>query len=168
MPESNVIRNFKVALSFNRGQRALLAGEYNKGREAIMSGLDIEADSERLLGTLVDIEIKAGNAREAETLLDRLAETHPDSNVVPLLRGDLSLSRQNLTAAAGHFREAFDQQPSDTAAFKLYGVLRQGVGPGSSDTVLNDWEEKLPTSTLMKITRAVFSNSKMSLKGPDL
>lgn len=153
-PDADMIRSFRVVLALSRAQRAAGAGDLAAGRTAVMAGLDINATDERLLGTLIDIEIRAGNMRESERLLETFKEAHPDSALGPMLYGDLALSKADLTNAGQYFRESWDKRATDTAAFKLYGVLRQGVTPASSDALLNEWEAQLPQSNLMKITRA--------------
>tara|TARA_Y100001934_G_scaffold238988_1_gene292308 strand:- start:223 stop:618 length:396 start_codon:yes stop_codon:yes gene_type:complete len=64
------------------------------------------------------------------------------------------MSKEDLTTAGDRYRESWDLRATDTAAFKLYTVLRQGVTQASSDAILNEWEAKLAQSNLMKITRA--------------
>ena len=158
-PNSTRAERQALALQFQQAQQAIRQQDYDRARQLLERSAAGAPDDARRLGLLAETETKAGRFIEAQAYLDRLRSAHPSLSLADVLAGDLALRRQD--GRAGHYyRQAWQRQPTDTVAVRLYTLLKRGDNGAEADAFLNDWIEQLPQSFSARMNIAASSMSK--------
>lgn len=124
---------------------ALQARDYEKARLALISGLRSDAGNPTLLAALADIEIRTGNPKGAEKVVDQLSANPANAPLVLELKGDIAAAARQWDIAATQYRQAWKLAPGDTNGHKLYRSLNAG-NPAAATQFLDEWSTALPGS----------------------
>ncbi|MDX1695489.1 MAG: tetratricopeptide repeat protein [Ketobacteraceae bacterium] len=146
-------KNVAMAAYHMAASKALQSQEYEHAREMLLKGLQLSPDDLRFQAMLTGTEIKSGNIREAEKVLQQLEAAHPESPVVTELKGDIEVTGKQFESALTFYQQAWEESPSDSLGNKIYRLkarLKQ-----DSDEFLKEWESKLPKSESVAILKAI-------------
>src|SRR5208337_1878787 len=93
-------------------------------RRNLVSGADLP----EILNNLALARARLGEAAAARTALSRASDIDPDEDDYPFNLGLLALRRNDLAAAATHFREAMHREPDNPEdfAFLIYTLEKAG------------------------------------------
>lgn len=135
---------------------ALRSRDLNKARMLISERLLGNPEDMRLLSTLVEIEIEDKKYREAEKVIQQMEGINTASPLVPMLKGQLEMARQNLAGAREFYEQAWALQPNDMAADRLYRVLIMQKDEAARAQHLERWLQALPDSPLALQSKAMY------------
>lgn len=135
---------------------ALRNRDLGKARVLISDRLLGNPEDMRLLSTLVEVEIDDKQYREAEKVIQQMEGINTASPLIPLLKGQLELARQNIAGAREFYEQAWIQQPSETAADRLYRVLLMQKDTAAQAKHLDNWLQALPNNALGLQTKAMY------------
>src|SRR5690606_18132587 len=103
-----------------------------------------------------DIEIGARQLREAEKVIQQIEGINPQYGLIPLMRAELELARENLAGAREYYEQAWSARPLDGTGEKLYRVLAQQKDAAAQTRHLAQWRERIPGSAAALQASAMF------------
>jgi len=136
--------SLKRTIQYVEAVVAMQSNDLDKARDIIAAVLVAEPENLRVLSFLVDLELKAGQLKEAAKILQQLETNAPTLPVVSLLKGDLALANKDIENARTHYTRAWEDNPSEVAADKLFKVLSQLGDGNAQDAHLASWLKKFP------------------------
>lgn len=148
---SAIERNIRYA----KAVLALRQGDMKQARSLIVALLAETPENIRLLSFLVDIEIRDGQYQEAGKVLDQLVALDAEHPVVPVLNGDIAVAQQKLESARTFYEQAWTRSPSDIVADKLLAVLTLLKDEPARQTLLKNWQEKIPSAAKPILLQAI-------------
>ncbi len=143
-------------IAFMEAAVAVQNKDYDAARTIVAELLVQEPEEIQWLSMLVDIEMGAGQLREAEKVIQQIEGLNPQHIAVPLLSAQLELARENLAGAREFLEKAWSLAPSENTADRLYRVLATQNDAGAQLNHLNDWLQKLPNSAGGYQARAMY------------
>jgi len=143
-PDSYAAR-VRQMLALTQGIVFLQKGDTDKARELTFNGLRVNPRNTDLLALLGQIEIAAKALKEAEKVIDQIAQIQPDAPALKDLRGKLAAANGNRTAATEQFQHLWKDVKNDSTALKLYQSLAS-EDPQKASTFLAEWQQVLPNS----------------------
>lgn len=143
-PDSYAAR-IRQMLAMVQGITLLQQGDTDKAREQTFDGLRINPRNTDLLALLGQIEIKAKAFKEAEKVIEQIAQIQPDAPALKDLRGKLAAANGDRTAATKEFQRLWNDVKNDSTAMKLYQSLAS-EDPGKAAGFLQQWQQALPNS----------------------
>ena len=145
-PQSRQAQYLAMTLEINRVQQLKADGDYEEARRVLNRAMTTSPKEPQLLGLLAEVEIKARRAIEAKAAINKIRQLYPSMSLAELLEGDLALSLGDQESALAHFKSAWLQKQTDTAAMRLFALYRQQPTREQSDVFLSEWIERLPAS----------------------
>lgn len=136
-------RQLRLQLTMQRAAAALQSREFDKARDALVSGLDLNPDSADLLLLLAEVELQSQNLASAKKIAAQLVQAHPKLSQSFELMGDVAMQERS-PEAVQHYRAAWQKSANERIAHKLYQGLRNN--PEEAQTFIGEWIDKLPNS----------------------
>lgn len=167
--DSHKFSEMSASLRLARAQHAIANARFDDAR-GLMSGLLSERpDSVRLLGMLVELEIRDGKLTEAAKVIGQIERLNPVHPIIGLLKGDLSVQKQDFAAAKEHFRSTWLSAPTELVAEKLFRVIGFLGDRAGQAKFLEEWQETLPNSTSAMLLSAIkFQERGQRIKAAEL
>ncbi len=159
-PESAQTKRLIASINFLKARNALAQEDYIAARQSLLVALEAEPDNPRVMGLLVETEIRAKQFNEASKIIQRIRESHPNLNLADLLAGDLAIVQQDPEKAASLYSNAWSASASDLAGAKTYLALIRSNNSTDAERFLFEWVEKLPESSQAKLNLASHLQSK--------
>lgn len=125
-------------------RQAMAKKQYDEARIRIIKALEMSPDQPALLMMLARIEIESAQYKEAQKIAERLLASNPKSNLGYLIQGDIYHQQKQLQEASNSYRQAWDTEPNEMAAARLYGTLKQT--DNNPQQFLASWLNQLPNS----------------------
>jgi tetratricopeptide (TPR) repeat protein len=132
-------------LAMSQGITLLQQGDTDKAREFTFNGLRVNPNNTDLLALLGQIEIRAKAFKEAEKVIEQIAQIQPDAPSLKDLRGKLAAANGDRTAATKEFQRLWNDVKNDSTALKLYQSLAS-EDPDKASAFLQQWQQALPDS----------------------
>jgi len=153
--EDPVLESLGNAIRYVEAVLAMKTGNFPEARSIVASILSSEPDNIRLLSFLVDLELKAGKVNEASKILGQIENINQHHPVVALLKGDLAIANKDLKEAKVQFTYAWKNNPSETAADKLFKVLSYMQDQTGQNQHVSDWLAAFPNSVTAILYQAI-------------
>jgi len=135
----------KQLLALTQGIESLRKGDFDKARELTFNGLRVNPRNADLLILLGQIEISAKAFKEAEKVIEQIAQLQPDSPALKDLRGKLAAAKGDHAAATEQFQHLWKDVKNDSTAVKLYQSLASDDQEKAA-AFLVEWQQALPNS----------------------
>jgi len=132
-------------LALTQGIEFLRKGDFDKARELTFNGLRVNPRNTDLLALLGQIEIAAKALKEAEKVIEQIAQLQPDAPALKDLRGKLAAAKGDHAAATEQFQHLWKDVKNDSTALKLYQSLASDDAKKAS-AFLDEWQQTLPNS----------------------
>lgn len=145
-PSIAYVQNVVISAYYQKALAGATEKNFQQAREYILKAIKVQPNNIRLLATLTEVEIGAGEHREAAKVIAQIEELFPESAATDILKGDLGVAKQKLEDAEQAYLDGWNKQPSDLIGRKLYDLY---LGKNQTETAinhLNQWREKLPNS----------------------
>jgi len=139
-------RKVLVTAYYKQGLSAVASKSYDEARKSILEAIRVDPNNMRLLGVLAEIEINAGQHREAAKVISQIETLFPDATATSILKGDLGLAKQMLDDAEAAYLEVWKKKPSDLAGRKLYELYVGKKDLPKAIQLLEEWRMNLPQS----------------------
>ena len=124
-------------------------------RSKVAEVLINDPDNMRLLSFLVNLEIQAGRINEAEKVLGQIESINRNHFIVNLLRGDVSIAKNDYPQAKKYFMQGWRTEPTDALGEKVYRVLGVLQEKSAQNKFLADWLGKIPNSIAGNMFRSI-------------
>lgn len=128
-----------------KAQQQTLNRQFTDARETIMAGLQIAPSSVELMHLLVNIEIEEKKLSAAETLVEEIHKTAPDSPVSLMATADLAMAKGDASTALADYKKAWSLLPTDRLGNILWASIRKDT-TDTREKFLAEWKRKLPNS----------------------
>lgn len=141
-------------LHLRKARRNLAERNYDEARRDAFTALSSYPANLQLLSLLAEIEIEAGSLREAQKVIEQIADMHPGSRLLRMREGDLAMAQGNLESARTHYEVAWEKESGDRLGQSLYTAY---VGLGLDELAgefLQKWEDAVPDSVAVKVNIA--------------
>ncbi len=142
---------------FRYGQAMLLVqdGDVEGAVAALRKAVELDPDSALLKITFARGLLELQQEEEALRVLEDALIDDPGSLEARLLLGELLSGRDQLAAAANHFREVLRQDPDhEEATLQLVGVLARGGDPVGGIELIKGFLDRKPDSLKARVTLA--------------
>ena len=139
-------RKVLVTAYYKQGLSEVASKRYDDARKSILEAIRVDPNNMRLLGALAEIEITAGQHREAAKVISQIETLFPGATATTILKGDLGLAKQMLDDAEAAYLDVWKKQPSDLAGRKLYELYIGKKDLSKAIQLLEEWRTNLPKS----------------------
>jgi tetratricopeptide (TPR) repeat protein len=146
-PDQTTLNRFMRSINYRHAVFSLRQNAFETARKLVAPLVVEEPNNSRILGLLIEIEIRSGNTKEAEKLLSQLAQSAADRSLTAVLRGDLALTQRNLSEAETQYRLAWEADQPAVAAEKLFRVLASIGDAAARSAFLTEWIAAYPGSS---------------------
>ncbi|MEJ2693152.1 MAG: PEP-CTERM system TPR-repeat protein PrsT [Candidatus Thiodiazotropha sp.] len=126
-----------------------------QGARDIFSAV-VEQDSKHLGANwaLGDLELKLGHVKRAMSQAELLLKAHPEHSAGYSLKGDVLMQQAQYDSAAAIYRKALDLTGDRIMLIKAANALKAQGKSGESIALLDQWLEKHPDDTKVRISYA--------------
>ncbi len=134
-------RRLSESLTLAKSRELLSADDVVGARALINEALTEQPESERLLVSLIDLNIRDGKFADAKAEIDRLA-SFSEAPAIGVMKGDLAAAQENFETAISEYLAVFSKTPNDQVGFKVLAAMQSGGKPASEIvSFLDDWVE---------------------------
>lgn len=145
LSEKNInTKRLHQRLALLRGAKALQSGDFDKARNVIMPGLELNPGDLELSLLLAQVELQSKNVGSAKKMVQNLIAQYPALPQPHELMGDIA-SHESDAAALQHYQTAWQAGAQDRTANKIYLNLRKN-NPEAAIAFIDEWAKKLPNS----------------------
>ncbi|AFU98964.1 tetratricopeptide repeat protein [Simiduia agarivorans] len=117
------------------------------------------------LANLVKLELDAGNAASAQSMLDQFNAGQGDQATRAYLQGKIFEHQKKLPDALMAYRTSWDHAPSDLAGQALFVMLRQANELTKAALFLDEWHSGLPDSAQPLVYKAMNAQAEKDESG---
>lgn len=159
-------REVGLQLILLQSAQALQAGDYDKARSLVASGLETRPDSLELLILLARLDLQAKNIASAKKIAEQLTQIKPTPVQSFELAGDIAMLEGDTAAATANYRKVWSALANDALATKLYQSYAKN--PAAAGAFLAEWLKRLPDSPsahfLLGISKQQAGDNKGAIK----
>lgn len=144
----------KQMYALSEASRLLKIKDFNNANQVVMDGLRLNPRNTNLLALLGHVALASGSTKEAEKIIDQLAQIEPSAPALVDLRASYALAAGDPAKATQQLRTFWNSTRTDQAAMKLYQALAKN-NPESATQFLSEWQTALPNSDGPLLLRAL-------------
>ncbi|HAF70934.1 MAG: Peptidil-prolyl cis-trans isomerase [Acetothermia bacterium 64_32] len=108
-----------LAAYIGQGDAAMAMGLYGRAIECFREALGLQTGSRTIELRLAEAYLRDEQYDQAQPLLEELLEEEPEGVTVRVLMGDLLLAQGDPQGAIGHYKKAFEKNPTSEVQLKL-------------------------------------------------
>lgn len=158
--DSNEFKALAIDVALLDAAKAADNKEYTLARDLVAPVLVQKPNDLRMLAFLVELEIKAGNLKEANKVLDQLRVSQPNASVITMLTGDLAIKNNEYEQARSLYEAVWKHNKNEVVANKLFHTLGRLGAKSDQSLFVSEWLRALPNSINATIFKAVEEQSK--------
>ncbi|HSC68121.1 MAG TPA: tetratricopeptide repeat protein [Cellvibrio sp.] len=130
-----------------------------EARESLMHAVKLSPENASFLGNLIETEIAAKNISEAQKLLDQFIKVPENESERLFLQGLIRLAEDKKEEAIQLYMDSWNAKPLESVAEQIYAFHQRAGDKSRSDTFLQSWIEKLPSSKAATLLMAITAQS---------
>lgn len=144
-------------------QHGVSLGREQKLAEAkthILKALTLDASNMNILASLIELEIVAGNASEAQKLLDQYAAANSESAERDYLQGVIKAAQQQPEEALNAYQQSWAKKPLEVTALAIVSHYKKVNKNAELFNFVAEWSTKLPNSAQAMLGMAINAQQK--------
>lgn len=145
-----------AVLHYNFGRIQLVGGVVDKARAAFEKTLSLQPQNLAAIESLVMLEMKAGNIKQAHKLLEEFKQKNGKQERLSVLEGDMLIYEKRYAEAAKIYRQILEVAPDNRGVtLRLFSAFEK-IDPTAGETLLKGWLKKYPQDAQTRFMLAQF------------